>query len=165
ITDLELHNRHLYLVDLETGESVALSDNLSYEFTVNEAFKAPTDPFAMLSDDPRKTSVDSYRFIITSKQPNRVETVDLPEEITLRQNFPNPFNPSTVISYDLPEQTHVTLQVYDIMGRYITTLVNDQVPAGQHQVTFDAADLSSGTYIYRLQAGSVIQSRSLTLIK
>jgi len=89
----------------------------------------------------------------------------MPEEITLRQNYPNPFNPATVISYDLPEQSHVTLQVYDIMGRYITTLVNDQVPGGQHQVTFDAADLSSGTYIYRLQAGNVVLTRSLTLIK
>ena len=165
VTDFEVHGKDLYLIDLETGESVAITENMRYEFSINEAAKAPTDPFAMLSDDPRKTSVDSHRFVISSKQQNQVEPVDMPEEITLRQNYPNPFNPATVISYDLPEQSHVTLQVYDIMGRYITTLVNDQVPGGQHQVTFDAADLSSGTYIYRLQAGNVVLTRSLTLIK
>jgi len=165
VTDLELHNRELYLIDLETGESQILTKNMSYEFSVYQTAKAPSDPFAMLSDDPRKTSVDSYRFVISTKKPEDAETMEMPEEITLRQNFPNPFNPTTVISYDLPDQSHVTLEVYDITGRHITTLVNGQVEAGQHQVTFDASNLSSGTYIYRLQAGGVVQSRSLTLIK
>jgi hypothetical protein len=89
----------------------------------------------------------------------------LPSNFTLNQNYPNPFNPTTVISYDLPENSQVNLAVYDMMGRRVATLVNENVAAGTHQVQFDASSLSSGTYMYRLQAGGNIQTKKLTLIK
>ena len=83
----------------------------------------------------------------------------------LAQNFPNPFNPTTVIGYQLPTNALVTLKVYDELGRIVKTLVNDRQTAGAHSVTFNASSLSSGVYFYRLMAGSFVQTRKLMLIK
>jgi len=90
---------------------------------------------------------------------------ELPGRITLEQNYPNPFNPATRISFDLPEQMHVTLEVFDVTGRHIQTLVNQAVPAGSHSVTFDAAQLSSGIYLYRMQAGGQSFTRRMMFVK
>jgi len=90
--------------------------------------------------------------------------IDVPSELMLHQNYPNPFNPVTVIEYVLPESADVTLQVYDVMGRLVETLVDELKTSGKHQATWDASDAASGTYIYRLQAGDVVISRKLMLI-
>ncbi len=89
----------------------------------------------------------------------------VPQEFSLSQNFPNPFNPSTVISYQLPASTLVTLKVYDELGRLVRTLVEDRQTAGTHSVTFNASNLSSGIYFYRLTAGSFVQTKKLMLLK
>ncbi|SMO87018.1 S8/S53 family peptidase [Gracilimonas mengyeensis] len=89
----------------------------------------------------------------------------IPQQFTLSNNYPNPFNPSTVISYQLPVTSRVTLKVFDMLGREVATLVNGRVSAGQHEVQFDASSLSSGLYIYRLQAGEFIQTKKMMLIK
>lgn len=83
----------------------------------------------------------------------------------LSQNFPNPFNPTTVISYRLPIYGFVTLKVYDVLGREVQTLVNERQNIGNHSVTFKAFNLASGVYFYRLQAGSYSQTRKLVLLK
>jgi hypothetical protein len=83
----------------------------------------------------------------------------------LSQNFPNPFNPSTVISYQLPANTLVTLKVYDELGRLVKTLVNENQNAGAHSVTFNASNLASGVYFYRLTAGSFVETKKLMLLK
>lgn len=93
------------------------------------------------------------------------ELEERPQEFKLDQNYPNPFNPSTVIRYQLPVNSRVSLKVFDLLGREIATLVNDQLAAGQHEVTFNATHLASGLYIYRLQAGDHIQTRKMLLIK
>ena len=93
------------------------------------------------------------------------EALSVPSNYELLQNYPNPFNPSTVISYSLPEVAVVRLRVYDMMGRQVASLVNESMPAGEHRVTFDAAGLSSGMYIYRLDAGTFSQTKKLMLIK
>ena len=93
------------------------------------------------------------------------EESDLPNQFALEQNYPNPFNPTTQIRYQLPAQSEVRLDVYDLTGRHVTTLVNGQVSAGTHMVTFDSSNLSSGVYMYRLQAGEFQQVRRLTVIK
>jgi len=90
---------------------------------------------------------------------------NVPSELMLHQNYPNPFNPVTVIEYALPELADVTLQVYDVMGRLVETLVDELKTHGKHQTIWDASDAASGTYIYRLQAGDVVISRKLMLIK
>ena len=88
-----------------------------------------------------------------------------PAAFSLSQNFPNPFNPTTVISYSLPQQGHVTLQVFDLLGREIATLVNQALPAGRYQAHWNANDVKSGVYFYRLQSGDAVQVRRLMLVK
>ena len=90
---------------------------------------------------------------------------NLPGHFTLEQNYPNPFNPETVISFRLPERSDVTLEVYDLLGRRVATLVDDQFSAGTYQVNWDATEQASGVYIYRLESGGYAETRQMTLIK
>lgn len=89
----------------------------------------------------------------------------VPEEFTLSNNYPNPFNPTTVISYQLPEASQVTLKVFDMLGREVAILVDGRISAGQHEVQFDASNHSSGLYLYKLQAGEFVQTKKMMLIK
>ena len=81
------------------------------------------------------------------------------------QNFPNPFNPSTTINYQIPKDGMVTIKIYDILGREIRTLVNEYKPAGRYNITFNASNLASGVYIYQLKSGSFVASKKLVLMK
>ena len=89
----------------------------------------------------------------------------LPSAFELSQNYPNPFNPSTVVRYQLPAFSNVSLRVYDILGREIAVLVNMQQVAGRYMVTFDAAGLPSGLYVYRLTAGQFSESKRMVLAR
>lgn len=89
----------------------------------------------------------------------------LPTEFALLQNYPNPFNPSTTIKYNLPMGAHVTLKVYDVLGREVLTLIDQQAEGGYHSATLDASRLSSGVYFYRMQAGSFAQTKKLLLLR
>lgn len=89
----------------------------------------------------------------------------LPKEFALAQNYPNPFNPATTINYQLPVSGKVTLKVYDLLGNEIATLVNEGKAAGTYNLTWNATQLSSGVYFYRLQAGSLVQTRKMILLK
>jgi photosystem II stability/assembly factor-like uncharacterized protein len=86
-------------------------------------------------------------------------------EFALHQNYPNPFNPTTTIKYSVKEAGTVTLKVYDILGKEITTLVNETKPPGEYTATFDASLLSSGIYFYTMQAGGFIATNKLLLLK
>ena len=88
-----------------------------------------------------------------------------PTTFRLEQNYPNPFNPTTAISYQLSAVSHVTLKVYDVLGREVTTLVHQRQNPGSYTVTFDASRLSSGVYFYRLEAGSYHDTKKLLLLK
>lgn len=88
-----------------------------------------------------------------------------PEGYALEPNYPNPFNPSTKISFTLPRADHVSLVVYDMLGKEISTLVDSDLGAGTHSVTFDGKNLASGTYIYRIRSGEFVQERTMQLIK
>ncbi|MEX0780034.1 MAG: YCF48-related protein [Balneolales bacterium] len=90
---------------------------------------------------------------------------DLPLTVGLDQNYPNPFNPSTVISYKVPVNSDVRLEIYDLLGRRVATLVDGQVGAGHHTATFDGTQFSSGMYIYRLTAGDYVEAKKMHLIK
>jgi hypothetical protein len=89
----------------------------------------------------------------------------LPMIFALNQNYPNPFNPSTIISFQIPAANHVSLKVYDMLGREVTTLVDEMQTAGSHSVAFNASRYASGVYFYRLQAGSYTAAKKLVLLK
>jgi len=89
----------------------------------------------------------------------------LPNQVSLRQNYPNPFNPTTSISYELPTAESVRLEIFDLLGRSVSVLVDERVEAGSHTVRFDASMLSSGMYLYRLAAGGQTITRQMILIR
>jgi Secretion system C-terminal sorting domain len=88
-----------------------------------------------------------------------------PVQSTLQQNYPNPFNPSTIITFNLPSKSFVSLKVFDLVGREVATLMNQEKLAGTYHVTFDASKLLCGIYFYRLQTGSFIETKKLVLLK
>jgi len=89
----------------------------------------------------------------------------IPDSYGMSQNYPNPFNPTTAINYALKEDVHVTLQVYDITGRLVATLVDGVQNAGHHVAEFNAANLPSGSYLYKIQAGNYSATRNMMLLK
>ena len=90
---------------------------------------------------------------------------ELPQTFMLEQNFPNPFNPTTLITYQLPVACSVRLVVYDPLGREVAVLVNENKAAGNHEATFDAAGLASGMYLYRLVAGEYHDVKAMVLLR
>lgn len=122
---------------------------------------------ATATDAEGNTSPFSNSFDVTSVESG--ENV-LPEKFSLKQNFPNPFNPATTISFALPNQARVFVQVFDLSGREVARLLDEVKPAGQHEVVFDASGIPSGVYFYRLQAMAsgrriFTQTKKFTLIK
>ena len=89
----------------------------------------------------------------------------LPGHFALEQNYPNPFNPSTMISFSLPTKSFVTLKVFDVIGREVTTLASEEKNAGTHQLQWNASSMPSGIYFYRLQAGSFTETKRLIVLK
>jgi hypothetical protein len=89
----------------------------------------------------------------------------IPEEYNLSQNYPNPFNPATKIGFELPRSSFVNLCIYDIMGRKVETLVNEQLAAGSYEADFHAVNISNGIYYYSLNSGDFTRTRKMVLIK
>ena len=88
-----------------------------------------------------------------------------PVQFELSQNYPNPFNPSTTINFTIPQSSIVNLKVFNALGEEVKSLVNKQLESGTHSITFDATDLNSGIYFYRIEAGQYSDVRKMTLIK
>ena len=127
------------------------SDNDAPDFIVIQPDVDGTPMHMYHLEDATFTSVD--------------EIEKVPESFVLKQNYPNPFNPTTNIQYHLPEAADVQLKVFDVLGRQVTTLVNSQQSAGTYEVSFDASELSSGTYLYRLEAGEYTETRQMMFVK
>ncbi len=89
----------------------------------------------------------------------------VPTEYLLEHNYPNPFNPSTVIAYSIPKASHVSIKVFDLLGNLITTLVNQYQEAGKFKVKFNADELSNGVYFYKIQSGSFTDIKKMLLLK
>lgn len=90
---------------------------------------------------------------------------ELPSQLALDQNYPNPFNPTTTIRYALPEAGNVRLDVFNVLGQRVATLINGEQTAGFHSLQFDGSRLSSGVYLYRLQSGNQVITRKMLLVK
>jgi hypothetical protein len=160
--------------DKETGsvwdlEGNAISGPLASKGTKLEqipAYNAFWFAWGTFWDNPEIADIEA---IITSVDTN--PNSDPPQEFALLQNFPNPFNPNTRIAYDLPENTVVTLKIYNLLGKEVRTLVNkESQPAGRQTVLWDGRNnsgqlVSSGMFIYRIEAGSISQTRKMVMLK
>lgn len=136
--------------------------SLQWKTRVNGGFSSPA------IDANGNLYVGSFSDLKAYKGGKAVSVPDkpaLPEQVNLRQNFPNPFNPRTKITFSLPRAAEVKLTVYDLLGHRIATLVDGKRQAGQHSLTFDASKLSSGVYIYRLKSVGFSKSRKMLLLK
>ena len=94
-----------------------------------------------------------------------VDVTSLPIQFELAQNYPNPFNPSTTIRFSIPQSSNVTLKIFNTLGQEVSTLINQNMESGVHTINFDASQLNSGIYFYRLDADQFSQVRKMTLIK
>jgi hypothetical protein len=108
-----------------------------------------------------------WQFVLINDPTALGESVDniVPSEITLEQNYPNPFNPTTTISYQIPTSAGVELNVYNLLGQKVATLVNEQQSAGNYTVSWNATDFSSGIYIYKLRTGTFESFRKMVLLR
>jgi hypothetical protein len=89
----------------------------------------------------------------------------IPTHFFVEQNYPNPFNPLTTFSFKLPAQHFVSLKIFDIMGKEVTTIFSEELPAGNYSKQWNAVNIPSGVYFYRLQAGSFTKTKKLMLLK
>ncbi|MBO6522497.1 MAG: T9SS type A sorting domain-containing protein [Balneolaceae bacterium] len=147
---------------------LSLGFNHEYSIAIDD-FTGDNNPEVILTQikeidfSTRESNVYMYSLgtLLTSSEFQN----DLVSEFNLFQNYPNPFNPNTQISFELSNPEFVTLNVYDILGREIKTIVNGKLTNGTHSYSFDGSDLTSGVYIYSLKTNSMIEYRMMTLIK
>ncbi|HEY6906053.1 MAG TPA: T9SS type A sorting domain-containing protein, partial [Ignavibacteriaceae bacterium] len=150
--------------------NVVLNDSLC---TVHMVIQADTIPGSTVNNTPPYPVAVSAELVgvstvvnIPQVPPNAVDDNNNKlYSFSLAQNYPNPFNPNTKISYSVAERNNVTLKVYDMLGREVATLVNTTKDAGNYEVNFNASSLASGLYIYKIQAGSFVQSKKMLLLK
>jgi para-nitrobenzyl esterase len=132
-----------------------------------------TDPYLEVNATPNGTQTgvrtikcdfwDQAEGFVTGIENNNYST--LPRNFILFQNYPNPFNPSTTINYTLPSDSKVIIKIYNILGQKLMTLLNNTEAAGTHQITFNAGNLPSGIYLYRIQAEDFTQTKKMILLK
>lgn len=168
----------LFLVDHKTGSEVDLTKESKYYFEMDKEAQSKSADVLMkplgrlYTSSPvlthkKNKGVEKTRFSIQVKQKTSVgnEKNEMPLKFSLGQNYPNPFNPATEIKYELAEQNKVTLTIYNVMGQQVETLVSGTKSAGTYRVSWDAGNMASGIYYYRLQAGNQVVTRQMTLIK
>jgi len=153
------------------------------DFVAEVIYDTPVDP--MLRRDTSQSVLRSFLSLSAQPQPGRIvytsfgdfylrvylspagssPPAQLPVEYSLLQNFPNPFNPSTTIVYDLPEASHVRLAVFDMLGRQVLVLKDENEEARRHTVVFDASRLSAGVYFYRISTPNFSAKRKRVFVR
>jgi uncharacterized protein (TIGR02145 family) len=137
---------------------IALVDN-----RLSKLYDLKTNPIVPVTAKKQK---NTYRLVIGTKEYIEKLAADLvPKEYKLLQNYPNPFNPNTVITFQIPKAERVNITVYDLLGKQIKTLINENKDAGRYEIEFNAGGLSSGVYIYKIRAGKFSDSKKLILMK
>ncbi len=160
-------------ISLNPGQSVNSHLNQSVP---NYAPSGTYDYVAYCGDKPVSCDTASFQFTVTGARiPNGADDWTLegdwgsdnviPSEYAFSGSYPNPFNAETNITFELPQAGEVTLEIYNLMGQKLTTLVDEYKEAGKHTVTWDAADYSSGVYFYKLHAGDFISTKKMSLLK
>lgn len=154
----------IHLIDTKLNTEINILTEGTYLFN-HTGERRKTAPNNVLGSKPKITvkASSTNRFYLRIDPGSDAD--DLPNEFELKQNYPNPFNPSTTIKFTLPVQSSVILEVFDILGRKITTLASEELPAGQHLYEWDASSQSSGVYLYRLVTSQGTQIKRMTLLK
>ncbi|MEO1022268.1 MAG: T9SS type A sorting domain-containing protein [Bacteroidota bacterium] len=155
----------IWLVNLDTNTSMDITDGMVEYDRGSELFlmaAGETHVFATRSGNTTTLYKRDLGEFLTSNEEDRLEQ---PQEVSLSQNYPNPFNPTTNISFNLPSAESVRLTVYNMLGQQVATVANGRFASGQHTVTFNASALVSGMYVYRLQAGNVVETRKMMIVK
>jgi Secretion system C-terminal sorting domain/Beta-propeller repeat len=142
------------------------------KYTNSDAAGSSEDPFGLFVDTLFNVYVTGmsaldYATVKYVQTPTSVGSslIQTPNEFSLSQNYPNPFNPSTIIKFQIPKAGLVTLKVYDILGKEIVALINENKMAGYYEISFNASQLASGIYIYQLKANDFISSKKMILMK
>ena len=139
------------LIDSNTGQTLNLKQKKEYEFYFDVEKEKNSERFSLKINRNEENLGDGKS--------------ESPESFQLKQNYPNPFNPSTLIHYELPVDSEVKIEVFDVIGRLVATLVNERKSAGFHSVQFNATHLASGAYFYRINAGDFLNVKPMMLIK
>jgi hypothetical protein len=151
--------------DIVVGTFVA-GGGFSYGTTINVS---GTVGQVIVGASHNNTSVvgAGFWYMIRSSLGTGIEPIEYgkPAEFRLEQNFPNPFNPTTTIRFGIPETGFVSLKIYDLLGREVTSLIDEELPVGRYEVVWDAAGVASGVYIYSLTGGTFQQTKKLILLK
>jgi len=158
----------------DPGRVQAIVDAIVPSILWDLGVEDPSDPTWVLADISWPTDPDVWEAaraeladIIEGAMPTSINEADalVPRHFALQPNYPNPFNPSTTIRYAVPASQHVTLRIYDLLGRPVATLVDGWQQAGRYTASFDATHLASGVYLYRLEAGDFVETRTMLLVK
>jgi hypothetical protein len=165
----------LKLVTVATGNELTHTAPIAYASpkVISFTYTAPSTPGVdtIFSNVDRgidnNTSVWAFspNYVFTVLAATSVENNTVPVSYSLKQNFPNPFNPTTTISFSIPKSEVVRISVYDVTGRVVDELVNDNLTAGNYNTVWDANKFASGVYFYKIQAGDFVEMKKMTLLK
>ena len=146
---------NLILIETTFGNIYIIKENPEYHLTEE------LPQWSTFKGSNQRTGMKSYNSTTFVKNIN----TELPTNYSLYQNYPNPFNPSTKISYSIPQSGFVELKVYDILGREVASLINEKQSMGNYEIEFNASNLTSGVYFYRLQSNSFVDTKKLILLR
>jgi hypothetical protein len=157
---------YVYIADSYQGLQVINISNPSAPWLI-DSFDTPSSPLGVFVSSEYIYVADSSSLVILTFTPTAIgdDSNCLPTTPTLAPNYPNPFNARTTISFSLPAPSRARLDVFDITGRSVGIIAEGECAAGEHRVVWDAGELPSGIYFYRLRAGEFAQTRKMTLIK
>ena len=155
------------LVDEISEKEYEMNSNWQFEFEYFKPEENETEGNEVLNTEVETEPIETeHRFMLVITPPNaQVNQSLIPEEVSLHQNFPNPFNPATTISFYLPESVPVKLSVFNVVGQPVAVLTEGTLSPGDHEFEWDATGLPSGMYIYQLEVGTKVMTRKMTLVK
>jgi hypothetical protein len=142
-----------------------LNDTINLLKLTAPRFQGEVNLFVTLEDDSNATDTDTV--LVQVKEPTNITSfnAELPISYKLNQNYPNPFNPTTTISFEIPKDTYVNLNIYDLSGRLFIRLMDSYLSSGSYSVEFDASKLASGIYYYEMNTGEFRKVKKLIVAK
>lgn len=142
------------------GGAIISNDNNRMFVTVGQSITGQSSNESIMT-----SSGFWYPAIKVISSVEQLQNIGLPKEFRLDQNFPNPFNPTTTIQFALPKRSEVSLRLFDILGRVVATLVDEELQPGEYKVVFEPVGLPSGMYFYRIQTEGFVKTMKLMLLK